>query len=337
MALPTTLLLVPLVAKAPLRAPQAPRSPCDDAEEVYEDQLGDIDARPVFLRICTTSQGDDTQRALVMINWQAPEGQQDVWQTLLDGAATAPAGIWSPSLQDGTLTLRYPSGRRGDPTDQYTIETWRWQSGSRRFDDHQTVTTSPWSEGKARLDAALSKGDLAAARAEVATLGTTPNGGVTWLDQEIYLDFLKVAEAQAQRRHRLWDEEGAAQIAWDILADPPLSSHLDAPTGGGLVICKGLVASCTGKGNFNELPRAAEVANHLAALAFYLAQGGRPEAALAVLDPLLAAFPLSGDLERTRGDAFWALDRKDEARASWRRAVELGASLPKKTVKRLGG
>lgn len=335
MALPTALLLVPLAAKAPLRAPQATRTPCDDAEEVYEDELGEIDARPVFLRICTTPR-DDAQHALVMINWQAAEGQEDVWQTLLDGPAGAPAGIWTPSLENGTLTLRYPSGRQGDPADQYTIETWRWQSGTRRFDSHQTVVTSPWSEGKARLDAALAKGDLVAARGEVARLGTTPNGGITWLDAEIYLDFLKVAEDQAQRRHRLWDEEGAAQIAWDILADPPLTSHLDAPEEGGLVICKGLVVSCTGKGSFNELPRTAEVANPLAALAFYLARGGKADAALSLLNPLLTAFPLSGDLERIRGDAYWELDRKDEARASWRHAVELGATLPKKTVKRLG-
>lgn len=331
----TTTLLLPLIALASGRAEAATGFSCEIAEEVYEEALGEAGGRPVFLRVCTSDEGQG-HRALALVNWQAPDGQQDVWQTLVDSVVEAPAGAWTPTLQDGLLTLRRPSGGEADPLDQYTIETWRWKDSSYRFDDHTELTTSPWSEGKAKLDAALARGDMDGARAAVAALGTTPNGGITWLDDAIYLDFLKLAEKQARARHRLFDDEGAAAIAWRVLADPPVSSPEPSPRPGELVICKGLAKTCEGVGSFNDLPATAEAANPLAALAFYLAEGDQPEQALALLDPLMLAFPLSGGLEITRGDALWAMDRKDEARAAWRHAVELGATLSRKTARRLG-
>lgn len=334
MARPSTALLVPLFALTSGRA-NAAAFTCDLAEEVYEEALGETSGRPVFLRICTAQDGA-AHRALVRVNWQAADGEQDVWQTLVEGSVEAAAGAWTPTLTEGRLTLRRPSGGPMDPLDQYTIESWVWKDGSRRFEDHEKVTTSPWSEGKARLDAALAAGDLDGARAVVATLGTTPNGGITWLDDQIFLDFLAVASAEARARHRRLDAEGAAEIAWRTLADPPVTSPDATPRTGELVICRDLAPSCVGKGSFNDLPATVEVANQLAALAFFLAQGERPEAALALLDPLLAAFPLSGALERTRGDALWAADRQDAARESWRKAQRLGVSLDRKTRRRLG-
>lgn len=328
--------LVPALAALVLAPARASSFTCEQAEEVYEEALGETGGRPVFLRVCTSPSGEHAHRALVLINWQAADGDQDVWQTLVDGPAEAPAGAWTPTLADGLLTLRRPSGGPMDPLDQYTIETWTWKDGARRFDDHTKITTSPWAEGKAALDAALEAGDLGRARELVGKLGTTPNGGITWLDDEIYLQFLAVAGDQALRRHRLFDTEGAAAIAYEILANPPLSSPESSPRTGQLVICRELAPTCTGKGSFNDLPASVEVANQLSALAFFLARGDQPEAALSLLDPLLATFPRSGALERTRGDALWALGREDEARASWRRAAELGVALDRRTRRRMG-
>lgn len=331
-------LALPALILALRPAPPPPAPPafsCDTAEEVYEESLGELSGRPVFLRICTAPVDGAGQRALARVNWQAADGEADVWQTLVDGPAEAPAGNWTPTLEDGLLTLRRPSGGPADPQDQYTIETWRWREGNRRFEEHTVTVTSPWSLGMAELDRAFEAGDLEAARAVVARVGTTPNGGLTWVDDEIYLRFLAVAHEAALRRHRLWDDEGAAEIAWRVLADPPVTAPRASPNPGELVICRDLAPACAGEGQFVDLPRSVEVANRLAALAFVLAEGGRPEAALSLLDPLLAAFPLSGGLERTRADALWASDRKEEARQSYQKAAALGVTPDRRMKRRM--
>lgn len=320
-----------------LGAPAAAASfSCEIAEEVYEESLGELSGRPLHLRVCTAPDGADAQRTLVLVHWQAPEGEDDVWQTLLDDRALAPAGAYAPTLEDGVLTLRHPSGRREDPADQVTVDTWRWHEANRRFEDHARRITSSWSEGKARLDALLAAGDLAGARAEVAKLGTTPNAGLTWLDDPIYLDFLEVARREALRRHRLLDREGAAALAWEILANPPVTSPDATPKPGQIVICRDLQPTCEGEGTFNDLPAEPAVGNTLASLAFFLARGEDPGAALPLLDQLLSFFPTSGQLEVLRGEVFWELDRRDEAAAAWRRAAELGVTLPNKLRRRAG-
>lgn len=309
---------------------------CDRAEEVYEELLGEVDGQPLHLRVCTSPEGD-AQRTLILSHWTAPEGEaSDVWQTLFDGSATPVAGAYTLHLEDGRLTLFYPSGTADDPEGQVTTDTWTWSGERRHFEGMKRLTTSPWAERKASFDAAVASGDAEAARVALQALGATPNGGRTWLDDELYTTYLGVVQAEALRRHRLFDAAGAASLAWTALADPPVTSPEAAPREGQLVICRDLAPTCSGKGSFNDLPADAAHANVLAALAFVIARGEQPERALPLLDVLLAAFPGSGDLYRIRGDAQWEAGREDAARESWRRARDLGVALPRKTARRLG-
>ena len=309
---------------------------CDTAEEVYEEHLGELDGQPLQLRICTAPDGE-SQRTLILSHWTAPEGEaSDVWQTLFDGHAPPVAGAYTPNLSGSELTLFYPSGLSGDPDGQVTTDTWTWTEKQRQFGAPRRVTTSPWAERLARFDEAAARGDVAEADAALRALGATPNGGKTWLDDELYTRFLVVVKDEAIRRHRLFDADGAARLALSALTDPPVTSPEERPKPGQLVICRDLSASCSGVGSFNDLPADGAHANLLAALVFIVARGEAPEKALTLLDGLLSAFPESGDIYRIQGDALWASERPDEARAAWRTAQALGVVLSKKTSRRLG-
>lgn len=309
---------------------------CDRAEEVYEELLGDLDGQPLHLRICTSGEGE-AQRTLILSHWTAPEGEaSDVWQTLFDGVAVPVAGAYTPSLDGLTLTLFYASGAPSDPEGQVSTDSWTWSAKSRQFGAPKRLTTSPWAERLARFDQAVARGDAAEADQALRALGATPNGGKTWLDDELYTRFLGVVKDEAVRRHRLFDAEGAAALALSALTDPPITSPEATPRPGQLVICRDLSAACEGVGSFNDLPADGAHANVLAALAFIISRGEAPEKALNLLDGLLTAFPESGDIYRIQGDALWAAARPDEARAAWRRAQGLGVVLSKKTLRRLG-
>ena len=325
------LILALLLAGFPAKAGGA--FSCEEAEEVYEDTLGTIDDRPVRMRVCTLTAGEDVL-VLARVNWEAPADEADVWQTLIDGTGYASAGLYTPTLTEGRLTLAAPSAGPADPVGQTTTWTWRWDSKARSFGAPAVVTTSPWAEGKAAVDAALAQGDLAAARAALATLGTSPNGGLTRYDDALYLQYLEAVEREARARHRRLDREGAAALAYDALANPPLTSPDATPHPGELVLYVGLGSS----GAFNDLPLTADTANRVSALAFYLARGGQPQAALAVLDPILAHFPDSGGLILTRADARWALGQEDAARQDYQRArALLGEAALSRSQRRRAG
>ena len=333
------LCLAGLAVAAPVQAGAraTPVFSCDSAEEVYEELVGEVSGQPLHLRICTSADGD-AQRTLILSHWTAPEGEaQDVWQTLFDGSARPVAGAYTVSLDGPKLTLFYASGSAMDPEGQVTTDTWTWGEERRSFEGPRSLTTSPWAERLATFEAAVKQGDASAADAALRALGATPNGGKTWLDDELYTRFLGVVRDEALRRHRLFDTEGAAALATAALTDPPVTSPDERPREGQLVICRDLAPTCSGRGAFNDLPADAEHANLLAALAFFVARGPQPASALPLLDQLLARFPDTGSLYQIRGDALWTAGRPDEAREAWRAAQARGVELPRKTRRRLGG
>lgn len=296
---------------------------CDAAEEVVEENLGELNDRPLRARICSASQAGDLHRVLVRVQWEAPVEEDAVWQTLKDSTGTVPAGAYALVLDGASLTLSYGSGTTLDPQGQLTRDTWRWDPKLRQFTDHQSLTSSAWADGRAAVEAALARGDLPAARAAMATMGATPNGGHDYYDDVFFLEILTATEAQARRLHRLGRAEEAASLVVDLLRDPPVTSPAAEPRAGELVFCRDLAARCAGPGAFNDLPLDMPTANLAAALAFYLERGGQDAAAVHLLEQVLVPYPTSAEVHLSLADALWDLDRPDEARDHYRRYVEL--------------
>lgn len=328
------LLLALAAAPNPAAAPRP--FTCDDAMEVVDEALGDLNERPLRARICTAPEGDQ-MRALIRVNWEAPMGEDEVWQTLLDTTTTADAGAYTVVLRGAELTLAWSSGASFDPQDQLTRMTWRWNPGTRQFGELVSVTSSAWADGRAAIDKALSKGDIREASAQIAALGATPNGGRTWFDDELYLSLLRGVEAQGRKLHMLRRDKEAAALVLDVLARPPITAPYATPKADQWVLCGDLSARCEGEGHFNDLPIDTDTANLLVACAFYLERGEQDAAAVSLLSQVLDRFPTSADVHRSMGDALWDLGRLDEARVSYRRYLELrpGATPSKAIKKRL--
>lgn len=333
------MVLLPLLILTGLPArPAAPFS-CDDALEVVDEHLGELNERPLRARVCTSPLADDRHQVLVRVHWEAPLDDEPVWQTLLSGEAAAPAGGYAIMLDGAALSLSYASGSATDPAGQLTRETWRWDPQQRQFVDHQSTTSSAWADGRAAVEKALAEGDLAAARAAMAGMGATPNGGHDWYDDPFFREILIATEASARRIYRLGRAEEAAALVADVLQNPPVTSPASTPRPGELVFCRDLQPTCAGAGAFNDLPLDMDTANLAVALAHYLGRGGQDQAAASLLQQVLVPFPTSADVHLALADALWDLDRHDEARAHYRRFVELrpNEKLSRKQRRRLGG
>lgn len=329
-----SLLILTLLSAAPAAAAFS----CDDALEQVEEHLGDLDGRPLRARLCTNPAAEGQHQTLLQVHWEAPLTEAEVWQDLRDGLGPAAAGDWVLSLAGPVLTASYPSGVGDNPSDQRTRETWRWDFGARRFGQHTLEARSPWSEGIAAMNAALDRGDLDAARAALAEVGPSPDGGRSSKAEEIYLRFLQVTVDQAMKLHRAWQDPAAAALVSDLLQRAPVSSPTAAPAPDQLALCVDGSRTCEGLGRFIAVPRDAKTGNLLAAAAFALEQGERDAEALPLLDLLLKTWPQSPALYLTRADALWDLGREEEARQEYRRyrAMQPGGEEPKRIRKRLG-
>lgn len=329
--------LLPLaLSPAPPAPPVARALTCAEAEEVYEEDLGDLSGRPVQIRICTAPVGE-RQRVHVQTRW-IPAGEDDaVIQHLLDDLGPAVAGAFLPSLEGDVLRLSWPSTEALEPLGQTTTAVWRWDERTRRFGAPTLSRTSPWAEGLARVQIALEDGDFAAARSAVSALGTTPNGGKTWEEDTLFLDFLAAANRVARGKARLFDNKGAAAVVADVLLNPPVVAHEQRPSTEGLVLCRGLALRCEQPGSFNDLPATVEVANQLSAAAFYLARGKQPGEAVQLLQTVLGRFGASPDLQLLYADALWAAERREEAAAAYRTYAKMeGAETVRRVRKRSG-
>lgn len=334
------LCLLPLaLAPAPAGSPPVPAArplTCAEAEEEYEADVGELSDRPLQIRICTAPQGD-LQRVHIQTRW-TPEGEADeVVQNLHDDVDVSPAGAYEASVVDDTLHLTWPSAGPLDPTGQTTTAIWRWNAQTHRFGDIDLHTTSPWAEGVLRVQDALARGDFAAARAEVMALGTTPNGGKTWEDNDRFLDFLSTALQVAHGRARLFDAKGAAAVVADILDNPPVTSHKAHPDPGDLVLCRGLASPCDAPGSFNALPASVDLANQLTAAAFYLAHGKRPDQALTLLRLVLGHYGATPELQLLYADTLWDADRRDEAAAAYEAYNAMQGAQPSRRAARRAG
>jgi tetratricopeptide (TPR) repeat protein len=289
---------------------------------IAQGPLGTLAGRRVRYVVKTQFSISDYYETSLGLHWTEPGSSQEKNQLLFEGLGTAAASDYRFTATGDGFTLAYPSGNRFESESQRTDETWRWDSKQGRFVKTGSHTTSPYAQATARIEKALARGDLSAARNELARLGEPPEAGPTPPDALWFTRFLEATHRKATELHKRGELEAAAALVASLIHSPPVHSSLAAPDKKLFILCAGASRRQECGRTFNALPPTPEMAARLDDLAFFLEQGGYDAYAEPLLRQVLQFHPERLPAWLHLADALWDLDETAEAREFYARYLE---------------
>lgn len=218
--------------------------------ETHRVELGRLDGEPVTATWRVQHEGHDLYALELVVTVTPKQGKPVTQQLLHDRMDAASLAL----ALDGThLTATYTSAHRFVAEGTKVTLRWRWQPEARRWAEQKSQVHDLFAEGRAALDAALQRGDLATGRAWAALLGPTPDGGHSFVDAELMSALLLATHRVAAERHRAGNTREAAALIWDLLTRPPVTHGEPSPPAGAYCL-PATPRACAGEGAFNALP-----------------------------------------------------------------------------------
>jgi hypothetical protein len=267
-------------------------------------------------------------------------------QTLLEQMlATASLTL---SLKGDVLDATYQDEHHFTATGTTVTLRWRWTPGTKRWVKLPDRIVDPYAQGRARLRAALARGDTGTARAMATLLGTSPDGGHTSQGPEIFAELVLGYVRIARQRHRAGQKREAAALVLDLLARPPFTADKGMADGAFYCLPATSHGPCKHPETFNYIAVTAETTAALTEAASFLFEAGPvfeidPRSmAVSVLQEILSQSPAHAPAHLILADGLWqsrvAADR-ERARQHYRayrdQRTSAGQSVPARVTQRL--
>lgn len=192
------------------------------SDTIVTRELGRVSGRSLIaIRREQAGAGADLLTIRVSLQWQGPDLTPRE-HILTEGNVAHDIALENISVSGQTLTYVVQPTSRYEEEGSYTRVTLRYRERPGDFVETRRVTQAPYSEARKTLEALLKRGKFEAARALIEVMGTTPNGGHTNLDVELFGLFLQatVREVGTATRHGRIDE--AAALALSLVTEPPV-------------------------------------------------------------------------------------------------------------------
>ncbi len=218
--------------------------------------------------------------------WTDPSGTSRT-QRLLDHNAGGGGGCGLTVTADADgLVLHWPDTSRYAEEGAVQHERFRLDHDAGEYYSAEAWRTSRWADHLVRLQGLLDRGEFAAARALVAEIGTSPNGGHTPADADVLARFAAATHREALRAHQEGRKEAAAALVRTFLAETPIhdGGQLDEP-------CYLLTLGPSDRPHVARLAPTDEHHRIVNDLGFILAEAGDLAAAIPLLEQVVALAP----------------------------------------------
>jgi len=320
---PATVLLTTLsLAASPARAD---RFECPRESTPSRADLGEIDGGEVTWWACdeAASGGEYFGESRL------------IWTDEREGTRVRKVTGWGMSAADSIearregdrFVLEIPRWDRAAWEGERQVEIWRWDAKKRDFVLEKSAITSAYGEHLDRMKAYLKKGDFMLANGLLARVGTSPNGGFEYLDEEVYLYFLEAYLVRGRGLNARNKKDEAALAVGQALRWPPTNSaHRDDKPPRGTVVIEHLDNHRPGAPHFVALAPDPAAVKALGEAARILIEGGaRDDISLAVglLDQLVRLDRARPEDRLQLADGLWAMEQKRAARDQYQAFYDL--------------
>lgn len=187
-----------------------------DAEPEWEPigRLGDMALKTE--RYCRFSMGDYYELQLI-VHWEKKNKKQG--KTILyNGMSTACSRV---RIEKNEIAFDMPGNRYASEYSKTTF-FYRWDAAKKSFIETRSEKIDPWADNMKLLKQYLKNGNFHGAAAQVVRMGTTPNGGHTYLNAEMAEMFFHAYHRRATDLYRKGKKRQAADDALMILFAPPV-------------------------------------------------------------------------------------------------------------------
>jgi hypothetical protein len=290
-----------------------------EGDSVRAATLGEQWGNPIKYDLRTQFASLHSSYVRLELTWYDPYAKAEVSQVLFDDERASRLDQYEFKYDQKKLTLEVTYACPTEVKDNETrcVETWVWRKGSREFDLASTRSTNPVSEDRDEMFEMIREGKFDEVRASIAALQKKyGDDKVPWIP--LYNAFVerlhrKIVKDMEERDYEL----AAARIEAFFVKKPPMAFPLRCPDHEKVLICVTDLAECGCTDPHVQLEATEEVAEMFADITRALYKNQDYALAVRLGERVSGKVPNHSGLRLVLADAYWELDKEEEAGAHY--------------------